>query len=58
MGTKADLEMHLEQAIWETVGNLDKFFITVEEMATAKEMQVSDMFNKIMTVIQAQSEQM
>ena len=30
----------LEQIIWETCGNMDKFFITVEETPTTKEMQV------------------
>ena len=48
MGTKANLyrPMCLEQAIQETGGNLKECFITVEE----KEMEVSDMFNKITAV--------
>ena len=53
MGTKARVEMRLEQGIQETGGNPDKFFTTVEEMPTAKEVWVSDMLNKIMTVHQA-----
>ena len=48
--------MRLEAFIWETGGNLDEYF-QVEEIITAKEMQVSNMFNKIMVVFQAQSEQ-
>ena len=40
--------MHLEWAIRETGGNLDEFFITVEEMLKeiTKEMQVRNIFNK------------
>ena len=49
--------MRLEQAIWDMGENRDEFFITVEEMPFAKEMQVRYMFNKIMAVIQDQTEQ-
>ena len=40
MGTKANLEIRLEQAIQETGENPDEFFITVEETLTAKEVQL------------------
>ena len=49
--------MPLEQALWETGGDPDESFITVKETPTGQEMQVSDTFNTIMAVIQAQSEQ-
>ena len=47
----------LGQAIRKTDGNQDEFFTTVEEILTAKEIQVSDMFIKILAVIQAHTEQ-
>ena len=46
-GTKAHLEMHLEQVIREIGRIPDEFFITIKEMPTAKEMKVSNMFNKL-----------
>ena len=38
-------------------GNPYEFFIIVEEMPAAKEMQITNMFNKLMAIIQTQSKQ-
>ena len=42
--------------LYERPGNLDEFFTTVKETHIAKEMQLSDMFNKTMGVVLAHSE--
>lgn len=49
--------MRLERAMQETGGNSHELFMAVEKTPPAKEMQVSNVFNKIIIGIQAKSEQ-